>query len=56
MHELITSFPTGALEDFDKVAKKDGKEDAAKQSDSAAGSSGPVLADLPPGWTEEFLK
>lgn len=43
----------GALEDFDKVAKKDSKGDSSKQSDSAQGA---VLADLPPGWTDEFLK
>lgn len=46
----------GALEDFDKVAKKDSKGDASKQADSAPGNAGAVLADLPPGWTDEFLK
>lgn len=57
---VITSLRAflGALEDFDKVAKKDAsKGDAAKSSENAAATSGgAVLADLPPGWSEEFLK
>lgn len=44
---------TGALKDFDKVEKKaSGEGESSKQSDSTAAA----LADLPPGWNDEFLK
>lgn len=52
---VITSFLsiTGALKDFDKVDKKaSGEGESSKQSDSTAAA----LADLPPGWNDEFLK
>lgn len=54
--DLITSclFITGALKDFDKVDKKTPTADgeSSKQSDTTAAA----LADLPPGWNDEFLK
>lgn len=53
---VITSFLfiTGALKDFDKVDKKTATADgeSSKQSDTTAAA----LADLPPGWNDEFLK
>lgn len=51
-HDYITSI-SGALKDFDKVEKKAPSEgESSKQSESTAAA----LADLPPGWTDEFLK
>lgn len=44
---------TGALKDFDKVDKKSSEGDAS--ADSTTGNAA-ALADLPPGWNDEFLK
>lgn len=52
--DYIISIIPGALKDFDKTDKKTpGAEgESSKQSDSTAAA----LADLPPGWNDEFLK